>query len=112
AFNATSCYTLRVQTGTASKNDVEVIEFVSNKLSVSPNPATNAVNLRFTADKSGHASISIMSQTGAAVISKTVTATAGDNLSKLDVSKLPNGMYFIKIQTGSVIQMAKLVIGK
>ncbi len=112
AFHATSCYTLRVQLGTASRNAVEDVQFVNNKFTVSPNPATNMVNLAFTAEKGGRASISVINQTGAAVISRSVAANAGNNTSKLDVSSLPNGVYFIKIQTGSVIQMAKLVIGK
>jgi hypothetical protein len=46
------------------------------------------------------------------VLNKILPVNAGDNTRKLDVGNLANGLYFIKIQTGSVMQIAKLVIGK
>ncbi len=110
AWNAVSCYTLKVQTGTATR--IEPSAIAGNKFTVSPNPAGYTVNLAFTSGDGGIAQVSVISQTGASVLSKTLTVNKGDNLRKLDIGKLANGMYFIKIQTGSVIQMAKLVIGK
>ena len=112
AFNASNCYTLRVQTGTASRNGGADVPYVSTKLSVSPNPAGYTVNLAFNAETGGNATISVINQTGSVVLNKILPVNAGDNTRKLDVGNLANGMYFIKIQTGSVIQMAKLVIGK
>ncbi len=110
AWNAISCYTLKVQTGTATRNEAAAI--VGNKFTVSPNPAGYTVNLAFTAGDGGIAQVSVISQTGASVLSKTLNVNKGDNSRKLDIGQLANGMYFIKIQTGSVIQLAKLVIGK
>ncbi|CAN5578112.1 zinc-dependent metalloprotease family protein [soil metagenome] len=110
AFNASSCYTLRVQTGTAAR--MAEPQYVSNTISVSPNPARNTANLTFNAETSGTASISVISQTGAAVSKNNFAVNAGANTRKLDVSSLVNGTYFIKIQKGSAIQMAKLVVGK
>jgi hypothetical protein len=111
AFNGNNCYTLRVQTGTASRGAGEITNG-SNKFIVSPNPAGYKVNLDITIPVSGNATISIINQNGALVSGKTLAVTAGDNIRNLDVSNLKNGMYFIKVQTGSVIQMAKLVISK
>ena len=110
-YNANLCYTLRVQTGTASRN-AEAILFVSNKFSVAPNPAGYSVNLSFNAKANGSGTVTIINQTGAVVLNKTLVVNAGDNLRRLDVGHLPNGMYFIKIQTGVITQMTKLVIGK
>ncbi|MES2649311.1 MAG: zinc-dependent metalloprotease family protein [Bacteroidota bacterium] len=108
-YNASACYTLRVQAAGARNAD---IVSGNNKISVSPNPARYTANLLFTADEAGIATISIVNQTGSA-ISKNVTAVvAGENARKLDVSTLINGVYFIKVQTGSAFQMTKLVIGK
>ena len=56
--------------------------------------------------------ISIINQTGSVVLNKAFTITERENTRKLDLSSLVNGMYFIKIQIGSIIQMAKLVIEK
>jgi hypothetical protein len=113
AFNANSCYTLKVQTGTASRMTTgEAATFVANKFVVSPNPAGYKVNLAFTIPVSGNAIVSVINQTGAVVSKKTLAVNAGDNIRNLDVSKLANGMYFVRIQTGSVIQMSKLIIAK
>ena len=112
AFNAGSCYTLKVQTGTASRIATENGAVVSNKLIVSPNPAGYKVNLAFTIPTGGNATISVINQTGAVVSTKSVAVNAGDNTRNLDVANLANGVYFIKIQTRSGVQMSKLVIAK
>jgi hypothetical protein len=88
------------------------VQYVSNTISVSPNPARYTANLTFNAETAGNATISVINPTGAAVSNKTVSVNAGINTRKLDVSSLVNGMYLIKIQKGSAIQMTKLVIGK
>ncbi len=110
-WNATNCYTLRVQTGTAGKGD-EVVQFSGNKISVFPNPVGYLVNLGFNAKAGGNAVISFINQTGVTVLSRTVAVTEGENTRKLDVSSLANGMYFIKIQNGADVQMAKIMIKK
>ena len=112
AFNAASCYTLRVQTGTAARNAGETIQYVGSKLTISPNPTAHFANLAFNIPVGGKATISVINQTGAMVLQKTLTVNAGDNLRNLDVSNLASGMYFIRLQTGSVTQMAKLVVAK
>jgi hypothetical protein len=113
AMNASNCYTLKVQTGTAARIDNElVIQPASNTFAVSPNPASDMVNLSFNSETSGMSTVSVINQAGSVVLSRTLTATKGNNNRKLDLGNLPAGLYFIKIQTGSVIQTTKLVIGK
>ena len=111
AFNASSCYTLRVQTGTASRGADEITNS-GKKFIVSPNPAGYKVNLAINVPVSGNAIITVTNQTGQVVTRKTLAVNAGDNIRNLDVSNLNNGMYFIKVQTGSIVQMAKLVVSK
>ena len=113
AFNAASCYTLNVQTGTATRvNPNAIVQTGNAKFMVSPNPAGYTVNLAFAATAGGTASISVISQTGSVVLKKTLAVNAGSNTKKLDVGNLVNGMYFIKIQTGALIQITKLMIEK
>lgn len=121
ATNATSCYTLRVEATTSSKIGVEDITSskmdienvnTANQFRILPNPGISSTNLFFTAPANGKATISVMSQTGAVVSVKTVSVNAGDNYKNFDVSTLASGVYFIRIQTGPVIQMAKLVVVK
>lgn len=107
-WNATNCYTLRVQTGTATRGDVVALS--GNGLMVSPNPAGYFVNLGFNAQDAGNVVISIVNQTGTIVLNKTLPVLEGENNKKLDISSLANGMYFIKLQHGGNVQMAKIII--
>jgi Metallo-peptidase family M12B Reprolysin-like/Secretion system C-terminal sorting domain/Bacterial pre-peptidase C-terminal domain/Fibronectin type III domain len=110
ANNATTCYTLRVQLGTASKAVQE--QFVNNDFSVSPNPAGNTANLVFKSTEQGKATITVSDRVGNKVLQTNVTVVEGDNRQQLDVSKLPGGMYFVKIQNGGKTQVAKIVVVK
>ena len=113
AWNATNCYTLKVQLGTASRNTGgEFVEFGSRKVVVFPNPVGFTANLLFNAKENGTAQITVSNQLGAVVLSQLVTVYIGDNVRKLDVSKLGNGMYFIKIKSGDKVEVAKIVISK
>lgn len=111
ANNATNCYTLRVQLGTASRGNFEQ-QFVANDFTVSPNPAGNTANLLFNAEKTGTAAISITDRTGNIVFQNTTSVNEGENRKKLDVSRLSNGMYFVKIQIGDDTQISKIVVMK
>ena len=110
-WNASNCYTLRVQTGTAGRGE-EFVQLSGNAFSVFPNPAATVANLAFNAVADGNAEIRITDQLGNLVLRKTVTVNEGENSSKLDVSSLANGMYFIRLQNGADIKMAKIVIRK
>ncbi len=111
ANSATICYTLKVQLGTASRN-IEPQQFVSNDFTVSPNPAGNTTNLVFKSAENGTAVISVTDRVGNIVLQQTITVGEGDNRRQLDVSKLPGGMYFVKIQNGDKTQVAKIVVMK
>ncbi|MBI2731489.1 MAG: T9SS type A sorting domain-containing protein [Sphingobacteriales bacterium] len=112
AFNASNCYTLRVQTGTAARLAGADAVQAQTKFSVYPNPANSAANLAFTSTVSGNAEITVVNQMGRVVLRKTIAASAGDNFRKLDVSSLVSGLYIIKVQNGADIQMTKLLINK
>ncbi len=113
AFNAGNCYTLRVQTGTAARNaDVEIVQIANNKFAVFPNPVANTARLSFSAAVNGKANVTITNQVGAVVLAKTLIVTEGTNIRNLDVSNLASGMYFIRLQNGDAVQMARLVISK
>jgi hypothetical protein len=113
ANNATNCYTLKVQLGTASREaDAEWITFASGKILVSPNPVVTTANLLFKAAANGNATITVTNQAGATVLSQRVSVGAGENIKQLDVSKLAGGMYFVKIQTGEKIEVARIIVAK
>ncbi len=112
ANNATNCYTLRVQLGTASREEGTGVITFSDKLSVSPNPVAKTANLSFKTEANGIATITVTNQAGATVLSQLVSVAAGDNIKKLDVSKLAGGMYFVKIKTGAKVEVARIIVVK
>jgi hypothetical protein len=109
-FSATNCYTLRVQLGTATRNDI--ITITSDKLSVFPNPVGVSANLSFLAATAGKATITLTSQTGAVVSKQIVYVTEGDNLKQINVSNLANGIYFVKIKTDEKVEVARIIVAK
>jgi Metallo-peptidase family M12B Reprolysin-like/Secretion system C-terminal sorting domain/Bacterial pre-peptidase C-terminal domain/Fibronectin type III domain len=112
ANSATTCYTLRVQLGTATKGISDDTQFSNNSISISPNPAGYTANLFYKFKEAGNASIIVTDKTGAVVLKKSATVNEGQNRQALDVSTLANGMYFIKIQNGTEVQMAKIMVIK
>jgi hypothetical protein len=113
AFNANSCYTLKVQTVTASKMvNPELVQVSGNKFSVFPNPAGFDANLTFNSKVNGTSVVTVINQLGSVVLKRTIAINEGENVRKLDVSSLASGMYYIKIQNGTEIQTAKIVIRK
>jgi len=97
ANSATTCYTLRVQLGTATRgtDPVDPVTYKSQKVGVFPNPATNIVNVNL-AGFTGKSDIRMFDVNGKVVLHRQVSM---DN-SQLDISALPAGVYIIKIRNG------------
>jgi Metallo-peptidase family M12B Reprolysin-like/Secretion system C-terminal sorting domain/Bacterial pre-peptidase C-terminal domain/Fibronectin type III domain len=112
ANSATTCYTLRVQLGTATRGINDDTQFSNNTISISPNPTGYTANLLYKFKEAGNASIIVTDKTGAVVLKKSATVNEGQNRQALDVSTLANGMYFIQIQNGAEVQMAKIMVMK
>ena len=102
--SATNCYTLRVQTGTASKS-TDTEELITSNFNVSPNPANGFINLVFK-------EVSLINQQGAVIQSTNIASAAGRNQSRLDVSKIGSGVYFVKIVTSKGTKMSKVIISR
>ncbi|MBL7727866.1 MAG: T9SS type A sorting domain-containing protein, partial [Dinghuibacter sp.] len=83
-----------------------------SKLAISPNPATSAIQLGFFAEAKGTASITVTNQSGNVVLQKTITAVKGQNMQSLDISKLVNGVYSVKIQNGTSVKTNRVVVNK
>ncbi|MBL0069827.1 MAG: T9SS type A sorting domain-containing protein [Chitinophagaceae bacterium] len=101
ANNATSCYTLRVATGTATRQEDLLVD---NKISVFPNPVTRSVNVRIPAVQ-GMADIKVFDMYGKMVMQK----TSGQVNTQLDVSTLPAGIYMVKVMNDGKESTMKIV---
>jgi len=104
--NATSCYTLKVALGTATKAD-QVAQSASDKklLSVYPNPAHTKINVNLTGYK-GVAEMKLYDVNGKQVA---VYRTPQIN-STIDISKLVSGVYMLKIITSNGEVLSQKVI--
>ena len=94
--NTTSCYTLKVALGTATKSPVFTQVSGSDKkvLSVFPNPAQTKININLTGYK-GISVIKLYDVNGKQV----ATYSTPQVNSEIDISKLVNGVYMLNIGT-------------
>ncbi len=100
ANNATSCYTLRVQTGTAT-DAIVTNNFLVNLF---PNPANNSLNVWIEGAEQ-RAQLRIYDIMGKLVMQQSSTNT----LTSLNVSKLPAGIYLLNVSNGKETRAAKFV---
>jgi hypothetical protein len=112
ANSATSCYTLKVQLGTATRNPGEPVLLTGNKFSVSPNPAGYTARLLYSAEAKGNAEITVVNDLGNVMQRINTPVNKGLNNMQFDLSSLVSGMYFIRIKNGADVQMAKLAVEK
>ncbi|MBW8687920.1 reprolysin-like metallopeptidase [Chitinophaga rhizophila] len=104
ANSATSCYTLRVQLGTASRS-ADVATSDAPKVAVFPNPATNVVNVNLTGYK-GKSEVSMFDVNGRQVLRREVNAVN----SQLDISALPAGVYIMRVKNGAKeVSLTKII---
>jgi hypothetical protein len=104
ANSASSCYTLRVQLGTASRG-TDLITSDVQKVLVFPNPASNVVNINLPGLK-GKSDVSIFDVNGRVVLRRQVSTVN----TQLDISALPAGVYMIRIKNGEKeVNMTKII---
>jgi hypothetical protein len=103
ANNASTCYTLKVQLGTASiaGNGTEITS--AGVLKVYPTPATDQLNVSVLGDIAPKATIRVVNVNGAVVMEQIVTS----NLQQLNISKLPKGVYMLKVNNGTTVLSSK-----
>ncbi|HJS55150.1 MAG TPA: fibronectin type III domain-containing protein, partial [Chitinophagaceae bacterium] len=109
ASNASSCYTLRVQTGTASRNldDITSLRLVPGNafgLSLFPNPAKQTLNVSLEG-MSNKAEIKVYNIMGNLVIRQVTNKTS----TELNVSKLAAGVYMVSASDGITTSNSKFV---
>lgn len=107
ANNATSCYTLKVATGTASRQDIQYVEKGGPvKVDIYPNPARKMLNIAVS-DQEGRSEIRVSDINGRRLIVQPVASINN----AVDIQKLAKGVYFIQVVTsdGNIIAQSKFV---
>ena len=100
-WNATNCYTLRVNLGTATKGDDLI---TAKPVIVFPNPVTKTMNVSIP-DIQGMADIRVFDIYGKLVQQR---STSQSN-TQLDLSSLPSGMYLVKVMNDSKETSMKII---
>ncbi|OPZ15813.1 MAG: hypothetical protein BWZ05_02196 [Bacteroidetes bacterium ADurb.BinA245] len=100
AMNATNCYTLKVQLGTASK----VEELITQKVSVFPNPVKDVVTVKIP-DLQNSASIRVFDMYGRMVMQQ----NSSQRLTQLNVSKLTSGVYIVRVKNAEQENAIKII---
>lgn len=118
--NSLADYDARPQTGSPAINHtcwswntefMGVEETEIEGFNVYPNPASNMINVSFTANASSNATITMIDLTGKVVrVVSAYQVNNGANIVTFDVSNLSTGIYMLNIQAGAFNKVAKVVI--
>ena len=104
ASNASNCYTLRVSTGTASRQG-EYITRGPVAVNLFPNPASDVINIRLSGDVP-NAEMNIYDVFGKILLKRNINN--GNN--SMNISGLPGGVYMMRVQKdGNTISDLKFV---
>ena len=78
-------------------------------VSVYPNPYTTRFSVRFNLNKQGKVDISVYDIAGKLVKKSVKTYTSGLHTVNMDISKIPQGVYFVRVNTGNNTFTRKLI---
>ena len=106
----------RAVTVTATKPAAPVNEILTTTttyFNVYPNPVQSNATIVFSSLKTGNRfEVVLTNAVGKTLFTKSGLTIAGKNMLPLDLSKLPGGMYLVRLITKDIIQIQKLFIGQ
>ena len=79
--------------------------------SVYPNPAGNAVTLRFNGT-SGNGTIAVVNTLGATMQSFTMPTITGENSRTLELGTLESGLYFVRVSNGTAVFTVPVTVAR
>jgi hypothetical protein len=123
AWSNTQCYTFKASRratswrtdGTDTEPGEEIaleVIFENAGFGLFPNPATEQVVVQVPMESDGKVSVTILDPSGKAALTQQQMLTKGENQFSFDVSKLPNGVYFVQVRNGEIAKTRKLVVQK
>lgn len=117
AFNASSCYRLRVDVsstafktmeGAVAEDGIEAEPV--DALSLYPNPTSGNLTIQLLNDNENDAIVLVFDLTGKAVVNTRFAATKGQNLFNIDLTGNAKGIYFVEVNTGAERMVKKLIL--
>ncbi len=92
-----------------SDTDEASVPVFADAASLFPNPVVDKVNVTFDLLQQNEYKLSVVTASGQVVQEKIENGQRGDNKVQLNVSSLPQGMYFVKILAGEETKTLKFV---
>jgi len=117
-FNASSCYTLRVETsnvswvrmaGETEADDASVIE---GPLSIYPNPSNRTLNIRLQPEADINQTVTVYNNLGQLVESYNLNFTKEQPAVEIRMNDLTDGIYFVRVYDGNTVQTRKVMLRK
>ena len=105
ANNPSLCYTLKVQLGTAAKQNIILFAGDKDNLKLFPNPAHDLLDIAFKNEISHNSSLIIIDMKGIKVFEQKFL----NNHQVIDISKLAKGIYLIKINNAGKVITEKFI---
>jgi len=116
AFNASSCYTLRVSVSSTNFRTQSELEVVSDEyeqiLVVYPNPVKDLMTVQFNSSETGNADIRIFDMLGRNVLTTNERCEKGINKFEMNLGAFNKGIYFLEVNNGTEKEIKKLVVDK
>lgn len=79
---------------------------------IKPNPTTTTSDVIYTCFGSENATLKVFDYRGRLVVSKDLLCTKGQNISTIDLSEQPDGMFFVTLTTNEKVYKTKLLKSK
>jgi hypothetical protein len=83
---------------------------LSENLFIYPNPASNKLNIEFTATAGANYQLEMMSLTGEVILSKKIDMRPGNSTQILDISGFSKGIYMLRIWNEKDILNRKIIV--
>ena len=80
-----------------------------DSLKIYPIPSKDVVNVYYTSDKEQYSNYEIIDIRGKSVLRSSFQTKSDDNIQKIDVSRLTEGRYVLKVKVGTNVLFGKII---
>lgn len=107
AFVGTEAGMFRTSLGQGSTS--VPLGFEPLRVGVFPNPAVSLISITASLRTASAVRISLFSANGSNVFNRHESASAGDYRTEIDISHLPTGAYFVRVEAGAAAWVEKII---
>jgi hypothetical protein len=111
AFDASNCYTLRVDLSATPWRSTE-LSGDPTAITLAPNPAQSNIDVNFFSSEENQVRINIYNMMGQLMHSVTMVAAEGSNTAHVDLSSFRNGFYLMEMINGEDVARTKFEVVK